>query len=151
MIIDNISNANIYTKNNPDLKRAFDYINECISKPFVEGRFEIDGDNMYAIVAESALKEKGRLEAHDKYIDIQYIYEGSEAMRVCNRKLLVAKEDCLAEKDAIFFEPSPFADIHNFFEGDFAIFYPNDAHEPVLLCEHKDNTTSKKIDVKIKV
>lgn len=45
-----------------------------------EGRYEIDGDNVYALVTSGETKpvEEPVYEAHRKYIDLQYILNGEE-------------------------------------------------------------------------
>ncbi len=149
MIIDSIANAEIYTKSDEKLKKAFDFIKKYNENPLETGRYEIDGDNMFVLIMDVELKAEGRLEAHDRYIDLQYICEGSETMRICARHLLEVEEDCLEEKDFIFFKPYKDANEYRFNTGDFAVFYPGDAHEPGLFCG--DSKASKKVVVKIKI
>ncbi len=65
------------------------------------------------------LKEKGRMETHRKYIDIQYIVKGSEIIRVLNKKYLKIEEDCTPEKDVIFYEASELSSEIKFVENNF--------------------------------
>ena len=47
-------------------------------------RYDIDGDNLYATVSEYITKneEDAKFEAHQKYIDIQYVISGKEIMSI---------------------------------------------------------------------
>jgi len=97
-------------------------------------RVYIDGENLFAIPSfnKAKTKEDALLEAHDRYIDIQICLQGEETMGWRSR------EDCHSpqapfdkEKDYVFFNDKPINYIKvptNYF----AIFFPNDAHAPLI-------------------
>ena len=71
MVLDKIENSKLYTGLSKKIAKAFAYINETDLHQIVPGKYEIDGDNIFALVQEYETKNDGRLEGHYKYIDIQ--------------------------------------------------------------------------------
>jgi biofilm protein TabA len=134
MIFSNISQSGRYTALHPLFSRAFDYIRNTDLFAVAPGRFNIIGDDLIAIVERvpGKMKEMARLEAHRKYIDIQLVLEGDEQM---GWKPL---EDCLnpvsehsMEKDIRFFHDAPASWIA-VPPDHFCIFFPEDAHAPLV-------------------
>ena len=85
MIIDKLENAALYQDFHKGFHEAFTFLQNITNEPFTIGKHIIDLDNIFAINNE--YKTKGRndskIEAHRKYIDIQYIVEGSELIGYC--------------------------------------------------------------------
>jgi len=133
------------------IKKALDYLR---SKDFTKeenGRVELDGKNMYAIVQRYETRDmaKGRPETHKKYIDIQFIADGKEYMGWCpyNPDLKVS-EAYNEEKDVAFYEKLVPESNVVLSAGSFAILYPDDVHRPCVDVEGvKSNVT--KVVVKI--
>ena len=72
MIIDALSNCSAYANAHPRFQKAFAFL---ISQPLATlpcGRYDIDGDEIYAMIQEPSLRpqEAAKLESHRKYIDI---------------------------------------------------------------------------------
>ena len=85
MIADKMENASLYRAVLPGVARAL----EILQGAFVHqasGRYEIDGDEMFGIVQRYTTRplEKCNLETHRKYIDVQYVTSGEEAMNFVN-------------------------------------------------------------------
>jgi YhcH/YjgK/YiaL family protein len=139
----------MYYNLNKNFEKAFDFIKEYNLNRKEVGRYDIDGEVVYAMVMDCELKDKGRLETHKKYIDIQYIAVGEEVIAVANRDLLKVEENLLDEKDVIFYEDSNLKSNVKFKCGDFAIFFLQDAHEPCLKLNGSEKAT--KIVVKVLV
>ena len=97
-------------------------------------RIYIDGDKLFAIPAldNAKAKENAPLEAHNRYIDIQICLEGNETMGWLNRADCKSPKELFnTEKDIIFYHDKPL----NYFNvptGSFAIFFPEDAHAPLI-------------------
>ena len=72
-------------------------------------------------------KKKAKLEAHRKYIDIQYIHSGVELIGVAAFKDQIPITDD-TEKDLAFYEGD--ASFIKLETGMFAIFFPDDLHMP---------------------
>ncbi len=134
MIFSALSQSARYTALHPLFHRAFDYIRDTDLYHMAPGRYPILGDDLIVIVEQVAAKtrEQARLEAHRKYIDIQLVLEGDEAM---GWKPLA---DChnpvgehSTEKDIRFFHDAPSSWVA-VPPDHFCIFFPEDAHAPLL-------------------
>jgi YhcH/YjgK/YiaL family protein len=129
MIIDQIRNTPLYYALHPQFKRAFDYVNEIDIKAIPVGRHEIDGDAMYALVQEydTKLKEEGKWEAHRRYIDLQYVVEGTEGIGYANiHHLKQDKYDSVKD----FLPLQGEGDLVTVRSGSFVLLFPEDAHMP---------------------
>jgi len=133
MILDTLERAEDYAALNPLFAEAFRRLRELRTRRDLPvGRLELDGDRLYAVV----VRGNGRapadapLETHRRYIDIQYTLAGADrigwrAARDCARgRGFVAEKDCELYDDA----PSAWLDVP---AGQFAIFFPADAHAPM--------------------
>ncbi|HEV8079725.1 MAG TPA: YhcH/YjgK/YiaL family protein [Chitinophagaceae bacterium] len=82
MIIDNLSNSEKYNCIHPLFAKAFEYIKSQDLAIIEDGKFEIDGDNLRAIVSNkkgmTAAESASKFECHDKHIDIQLCIKGKE-------------------------------------------------------------------------
>ena len=132
MILDTLAHADRYTAGNDTLKRAFDYLTATDLTALPTGRIEL-GEQMYAIVREEPGRDRAAapLEAHRRYIDIQLVLSGSEEMGW--RPLETCQEPAPydADKDLQFFagEPETWLTVG---VDQFAIFFPEDAHAPMV-------------------
>jgi YhcH/YjgK/YiaL family protein len=97
-------------------------------------RYEIDGDNIYAIVAidPGRKKEEALLETHRNYIDIQLILDGTDNMG-WRPKISCTQPSGSYDQDSDlqFFADKPDVWLATQ-SGTFAIFYPEDAHMPLI-------------------
>ena len=84
MIIDKIENFGCYQSINSRFKIAQNFLESTNFASLPVGRHEISGDEIYAMVFKYDTKdaELNKLEAHKKYIDIQYVAEGKENVGV---------------------------------------------------------------------
>ncbi len=98
------------------------------------GRHELGGNEIYALVIKEVGKppEKALLEIHNAYIDIQVVLHGTDSIgwkprSGCARK--VAGYD--PDRDLQFFYDTPDTRVH-VHAGQFAAFFPEDAHAPMV-------------------
>jgi len=142
MIIDKVENAKIYYKLSDRIKKSFDYITQTDLKELEPGKYEIDGENLFALISayETKTESEGKFEAHRKYIDLQYVISGEELMGYAplgNQKIL---EPYKEDNDIIFFTgDKSFTKIS---AGMFAIFFPEDIHMPGI-CVEKSSAVKK--------
>lgn len=149
MITDKLSNASLYYGCHPKFKKAFEFLLGDINHLSI-GKYVIDGDQVFALVQKCDISPEGSgtFEAHKKYIDIQYIVKSSESFQYAHKDTLTPKTDYEEIKDAQRFcgQGSTIA----LTEGDFIVFFPEDAH---LACISPDGCvgTSEKIVIKVHV
>lgn len=148
MIIDRIENARLYNTVHAAFERAFDYIHQINVDSIAAGRYEIDGGNMYALVQQynTKLKEQGFWEAHRRYIDLQYVVQGSEGMGYANIHHLRQGE---YDKSMDFLPLYGEGDLVTLHSGSFVLLLPEDAHMPGMAIGSP--ALVKKIVVKIAV
>lgn len=149
MIIDKLSNSHLYSGLGEKFNKAFTYLKETDFSKIELGRYDIDGDNIFALVNEYNTKNEneGKLEAHKKYIDVQFVAKGSELMGYApleNQKVI---DEYNEQNDITFFTgDKSFTKVD---EGMFAIFFPTDIHLPGIKFDEKSYV--KKVVIKVKV
>jgi len=131
MILDTLENAARYSGFKPGLSEGFGFLDHPGVAELEPGRYEISDDLVYAIVEKNDGRsvEDGKLEAHRKYIDIQYIISGDESMGWSPRSDLVGSEGYDENRDLEFFTDKV-QSIVQVPSGSFTIFLPTDAHLP---------------------
>ena len=80
MIIDIKENLELYSNLNNRLKLAIEYLEKTDFTKIESGKYSILGDEIFALVNnyKTQPEEKCLLEAHKKYIDLQFMVSGSE-------------------------------------------------------------------------
>lgn len=150
MIYDSLDNYSQYC-NLENLKKGFEFLKNNDLKNLKDGRYEIEGDKIFANVQslKTKPKEEKKWEVHRKYIDIQYVIKGFECMGYGILKdFREVVEDYDSDKDVEFLNGSKFNYI-NVEEGYFTVFYPNDVHAPMLA--YQEPEVIKKVIVKIAI
>ncbi len=148
MIIDSLLGLERYFSINPGVEKAFKFLRQQPLESLAEGRHDIDGDNVYAMVSENPGKkqEEAKLEVHDAYIDIQLVVKGQESFGYLDRRFckeVLTPYD--SARDVAFYDDVP----EVFFSlepGNIAIFFPYDGHAPMI-----GAGLIRKIIVKVKV
>lgn len=134
MIIDTLNNADKYFSLNPRFAAAFRYLRNASPKEMESARTELEGGMLFALSSRKTGKQRNeaKLEVHRKYIDIQFVVQGVDTMgwkpaSECSKVLAPYDK----EKDIGLFadEPSMWCPVH---AGVFAIFFPEDAHAPMV-------------------
>jgi YhcH/YjgK/YiaL family protein len=133
MILDTLSNDERLTKLHPGFGAALEFLRGANVSQLPEGRQEIDGSRLYAMVIRGQGKglKGAKLEAHRRYIDIQCSLAGSDVIgwkpiSACNNPVQAFDE----KKDFQLFLDSPDSWV-TIPQGNFGIFYPEDAHAPM--------------------
>src|SRR4051812_20470544 len=79
MVFDRIENAGLYENMHPLFPRAFEFLrNEAHNKDV--GKHVLDGERLFALIATvpGRGRDGAKLEAHQRYIDIQYVIKGTD-------------------------------------------------------------------------
>ncbi len=149
MIFDKIENADLYKGINTRIAKALAYLQATNFSNLTPGKYEIDGDNIFAIISEYFTKDESKelMEAHCRYIDIQYMAEGAENIGVTTFtdqqpvKLYDEENDYMLYK-----EPYTLTLLK---QGMFGIFFPDDIHMPGI--STGNSAKVKKVVVKVKL
>jgi YhcH/YjgK/YiaL family protein len=148
MIIDSISGAEKYFSLNPHFAKAFDFLQKNNLSVLNEGKYEVDGTNVYAtcMVRQGLAQDVAKFEAHNRYIDIQVCVSGAETFGWSHRASChTVKGAYDPDKDIVFYadQPSTYVSIA---PGQMAIFFPDDVHAPLV-----GSGEIKKVVVKVAV
>lgn len=131
--VEKLSNWNKYYSG-PVWEKAFKAL-ESVSPDAPDGKTPIQGEDIFMTISTYNTKpaESVNVESHRKYIDIQMVLKGSETFRWYPLASLTVKTPYDPAKDIMFYNvPEPLAEF-NARPGFFAVFTPQDAHQPGLL------------------
>ena len=131
LIFDRLNNASQYYHLGERLEQGLKYLLEKDFSKMEPGRYDIDGDKIYALVQEYDTRKRsdGKWEAHRRYIDIQYISEGIELMGYENLENMEAvEEEYNSDKDVLFLKGD--GSFVKMPIGMFTILWPQDVHMP---------------------
>jgi len=133
-ITDRLENCQKYAGLHPDFEKAFAFLRRNDLAQLELTKHGIDGETVYCMLSrnQGRAREQAPLEAHRKYIDIQYVISGDEEMAYkpvaqCRQE----KEAYDSEKDVGFFKDPPNRWL-TVPPGSFIIFFPQDAHAPLV-------------------
>ena len=150
MIYDTVENAGVYFSDGEPLRKALDFA-QGFDPSHPDGRYEIDGDNLFANVMsyETFAAEDLKFEGHEKYIDVQLLLEGEEFLDVSLDKDLEVDTPYSEEGDAALFKaPQNFSTVL-LRPGCFVVLYPDDLHQPSRRV--RESKPVRKMVVKVRV
>jgi len=134
MILDIIENAHRYVGLHKRFGKAFEFLSRLDLKELAVGRYEIDGERIYAIVAREPghRKEDEQLETHERYIDIQMILEGIDEMgwkpgSLCKKPF--GEYNRTSDYQVFTDEPDAWVTVKS---GSFTIFFSEDVHMAMI-------------------
>lgn len=137
MVFSTLDNADRYSALHPLFTRAFEYIRNTDLLALAPGHHVIEGKLLFAIVelTTGRSRAEAQLECHRSYIDIQLVLEGVDEMgwkplADCHEPI----SDYSVKNDIQFFRDAPASWIATP-PGAFCIFFPEDAHAPLVSAE----------------
>jgi biofilm protein TabA len=132
MILDRLVHAERYIPVHALLARAFQFLREIEAPP--PEKLDIDGTMLYAIVSrqEGKAQNEACLEAHRRYIDVHYCIEGVERIGWSSLERCRKADKSYNEKDDYMTFADPPETWVTLAPGSFAIFFPADAHAPMV-------------------
>lgn len=133
MILDRLEYADRYAPLAPGLDQAFQFLRERARPDLAEGRHEIDGSRVYALVQryETHHLAATEPEAHRQYLDVQYLISGEETILwIPLSQAGDVSRPYDPERDIEFFYRRPGSRHCHLGPGLLAIFFPTDAHQP---------------------
>lgn len=149
MIIDRLENSAKYACSHKGFAECFDFLKKAVNEDLPAGRYEIDGDNVFAFIQEYTTKTDSTFEGHKNYIDIQFIVRGTEVMKVADISKMNIACEYSSEKDIAFYSDNEKATVAVIEAGEYGVFFPWDIHKPGL-CFNGEPGEVKKIVVKVK-
>lgn len=78
------------------------------------------------------LRADGFFESHQKYIDVQAVFEGEELMEVADIARMTVRQPYNDKRDLIIYEDSTESSLLRVYTGQAAVFFPSDVHMPTL-------------------
>jgi biofilm protein TabA len=133
MILDVVANEERLKKLHPGFGPAFQFLRRTDLAQLPEGRQEIDGSRLYAVVirAQGRGQKGAKLEVHRRYIDIQFSLTGFDVIGWKQTSTCRSPEQPFDEqKDVQLFLDASDSWV-TIPQGSFGIFYPEDAHAPM--------------------
>lgn len=136
MILDKLSNSNLYSDIHPRFSKVFEFIKNNDLTTLELGKHVIEGENIFMVLMEYDTQNVSecKAETHKKYIDIQYMVSGEEHVGVKILHNETATTPYNSDGDFMFYT------IHNLPEiqlisGHFAVFFPDDIHKTMIQIE----------------
>lgn len=127
-----------------DLEKYIEVL-KTITPDTENGRYELENGAFYNVCTVNQSPAEGKkYESHKKYIDIQYVFEGTEQIGYADLQTLTVTDPYSDEKDCALEVGDGVMLTLN--AGDFAVFCPEDAHMPGC-----GNGVSRKVIIKVPV
>jgi YhcH/YjgK/YiaL family protein len=151
MIVDKISQLSLYSAAIPGLASAHAFVTAPATLGLAPGRYELEG-GAYALIQEYTTDEPSaerKWEAHRRYLDVQCVLSGTEALGWTPLDQLVDAGDYNPDKDVLLATSAHESTEVVLRPGQFAVFLPGDAHRPCRSAERP--VAVRKIVVKVPV
>jgi biofilm protein TabA len=138
----------------PALQKAIDFLRQHRSgdQPLPDDKIAIDGERVVGSVYcyETVVTQAPKMEAHRKYIDLQFIVSGEEVIGWAPLDRMALTQPYDETKDACFgtVPPHEFTPVY-LRAGQLAVLYPEDGHAPKMAAGKP--VPVKKIIVKVAV
>ncbi len=128
-LVDSVRYENLY----PGFSSALAFLRRADLEALPTRRHAVEGEQIFAIVErrDAVGRERAVLEAHRRYIDLQYTVSGDEIMGW--RTLAECRQtrgDFEEARDVGFYEGAPLVWVP-VPPGHLAVFFPEDAHAPL--------------------
>lgn len=134
MILAHLSEADRYQSLHRDFAAAFQFLRQPDLATLADGTYAVAEDRLFALVSRKSARTRPQalLEAHRRFIDIQLLLAGEEELG------WRTQADCTQietpyrpERDIEFYGDTP-KSWFNLTAGHFALFFPEDAHAPMV-------------------
>jgi biofilm protein TabA len=153
MIFSDLAHVAEQTALTPALEAGFNYLKNLDLSRLEEGRYPVDGERVFAIVAFYEAKAVGEiveLEGHCKYIDLQFLAAGQESIAWAPEAEAQPRLPYDADSDAwVCNLPAERLTWVKMTAGQVAVLYPSDAHAPQYAAGQP--SAVKKVVVKVAI
>lgn len=150
LIFGNIKYLNPFYEDNKHIKMFCEFINSNDLSKFSKGIHNIDSENFFVNIVEynSKNEDLGFWEAHKKYLDIHFMINGCERIKM-NFIDNMVQENYKEDDDFLSIKSGRENSYVDLYEGDFLVCYPHDVHMTALKIE--ESIYVKKAIFKIKI
>ncbi|OBW93373.1 hypothetical protein QV08_07460 [Gallibacterium salpingitidis] len=134
------------------IQKALAFLQQTDFEQLEVGRYPIEGDVIFAQVLDLVTQEKSTLlpEAHERYLDVQYLHSGVEMIGVSvNPPPLEIAKPYDSDRDILFYKDVENETMLIMNPGNFAVFFPQDIHRPA--CIYQNSSSIRKIVVKVSI
>ncbi|MGI6726264.1 MAG: YhcH/YjgK/YiaL family protein [Christensenellales bacterium] len=132
MIADTLDRLHFYLGLNPNLDLVIKALKTLDLDSLPDGRHAISGDNAFLNLMHTSLDAGGTWEAHREYIDLQLVLLHEETIAWAPIEQIKGFGTWDAQKD-IMLSTDPYQGSRlNLKTGMFALFFPEDAHQPCI-------------------
>ena len=153
MIVSHLDHLSEEVISTPALQRAIEFLKSVPAEGLRDGRVDLDGDTVYAIVQSyNSVVPSGPLlfEAHRQYLDVQYVQAGEEVIAWAPLDQVQVTKPYDASTEALLGHVAEAAMTRvKLTAGYLAVLWPTDAHAPRVAVA--EATPVKKIVVKVAV
>jgi YhcH/YjgK/YiaL family protein len=133
MIVSDLDHFDHQIAVTPGLQKAFAFLRSSNIHSLPDGRVEIDGDRVFALVQryETMMTDAPKFECHRKYIDVQFIVSGEEVIGWAPLSRMTITEAYDAGKDICFGTVATGKWTLVYLQaGELAVLWPEDGHAP---------------------
>src|SRR5512146_939712 len=128
MIVAELSHMRGQIASTPNMQKALAFLGQVQGADLADGRVEIDGDKVFALVQSYETATPGEpvvFEVHRQYIDVQYVVSGEELVAWASTDHLPVTREYDAAKEA-WFGAVAAADVTfvRLAAGELGVFYP---------------------------
>jgi biofilm protein TabA len=135
MIVSDLDHIDHQIASTPSLRKAFTFLRTHNLHGLPDGRVEIDGDRVFALVQryKTMITDAPKFECHRKYIDVQFIVSGEEVIGWAPLERMTITGVYDADKDICFgtVTTGKWTRVH-LQAGQLAVLWPEDGHAPKL-------------------
>lgn len=133
---------------NDRINKAIEYISKLDFADISVGRYDVSDDFFYSVQEYDAFDDRTcSFESHRKYVDIQWVVEGTERLYIDDISHLEPADEYNADKDVIHYKENGCPTSMLLTKGCCVVLLPKDAHKPGKILSEKSRV--KKIVGKI--
>lgn len=129
MIFDELANFTNYCIFEEEAALKIAAYLQTLNSDTAPGRYEIDGDDIFAMVSNYDTRSEGEFEAHREYVDIQLLLLGEENIFFAPGTGAIVTKEYTPDIEFFKFTPEN-AGCAALRVGNFAVFMPGELHMP---------------------
>ncbi|MDD2716389.1 MAG: YhcH/YjgK/YiaL family protein [Candidatus Wallbacteria bacterium] len=133
MIWDLWKNHRLYLPGIPAIAQIGEFLRKTDLEKYAKKETELDNRDLFVLLNDyrTQVNPEVSLEAHRNYLDLQLMISGEEIIRISHLERCMPIQEYTPEKDAAYYASKNCTELI-LRTGEFAVFYPWDAHQPCL-------------------